>query len=125
VGARGAEWYLNQLASRSCWFYWQFSFTLQQNHCAILELPKLGMDPPSLTDLSCLENFRIKSVPANAFYISDFITEDEERVLLSKVCAFRYFNVRLQVLTLERSRQRQNLDGSNYQNEGFKHGHPI
>lgn len=43
------------------------------------------MDPSNLTNLS-LEDFRIKSLPSSVFYVSDFITEEEERVLLNKVC---------------------------------------
>lgn len=33
-----------------------------------------------------LEAARITSLPADAFYISDFISEDEESWLLQKVC---------------------------------------
>lgn len=43
------------------------------------------MADSNLTKLSSLEDIRIKSLPPSAFYIADFITEDEERVLLSKV----------------------------------------
>lgn len=32
-----------------------------------------------------LESARIKSLPEDAFYIADFITEDEEEMLLQKV----------------------------------------
>lgn len=33
-----------------------------------------------------LEVARIKSLPDDAFYIADFITEEEEELLLQKVC---------------------------------------
>lgn len=33
-----------------------------------------------------LENARIKDLPSTAYYISNFITEEEERIILSKVC---------------------------------------
>jgi len=32
-----------------------------------------------------LEDVRVKSLPSSAFYIADFITEEEEQVLLNKV----------------------------------------
>lgn len=32
-----------------------------------------------------LETVRIKSLPDDAFYLADFITEEEEEVLLQKV----------------------------------------
>lgn len=35
-----------------------------------------------------LEKARITSLPEDAFYISDFITEDEEEALLQKVCMY-------------------------------------
>lgn len=35
----------------------------------------------------CLEDVRVKDVPSSAFYISDFISEEEEQILLAKVCA--------------------------------------
>lgn len=42
-------------------------------------LPQLTFLPDSLEDV------RIKSLPSSAFYIADFITEEEEQVLLNKV----------------------------------------
>jgi alkylated DNA repair protein alkB family protein 6 len=43
----------------------------------------------SLPPLTCLptslEDARIKSLPPSAFYIADFITQEEEEVLLNKV----------------------------------------
>ncbi|PVH72119.1 hypothetical protein DL98DRAFT_520650 [Cadophora sp. DSE1049] len=39
----------------------------------------------SLTRPVCLEDVRIKGIPQSAFYISDFITLDEEQVLLNKI----------------------------------------
>jgi hypothetical protein len=38
----------------------------------------IAMPPP-------LEDVRIKSIPSSAYYIADFITQEEERVLLKKV----------------------------------------
>ncbi len=35
---------------------------------------------------ACLEDVKIKSLPATAFYISDFVNEEEELALLNKVC---------------------------------------
>jgi hypothetical protein len=42
---------------------------------------------PQLTSMPApLEAVRIKGLPDSAFYVSDFITEEEERALLNKVC---------------------------------------
>ena len=42
---------------------------------------------PQLTNMpASLEAVRIKGLPDSAFYISNFITEEEERALLNKVC---------------------------------------
>lgn len=38
-----------------------------------------------LTLPDSLEDVRIKTLPASAFYIADFVTSEEEQVLLSKV----------------------------------------
>ncbi|EKD20517.1 uncharacterized protein L3040_004194 [Drepanopeziza brunnea f. sp. 'multigermtubi'] len=38
-----------------------------------------------LTMPACLEDVRIKSLPATAFYISDFISGEEEQALLTKI----------------------------------------
>lgn len=35
---------------------------------------------------SSLASYKINSLPATAYYIPDFITEDEERTILDKVC---------------------------------------
>jgi alkylated DNA repair protein alkB family protein 6 len=43
-------------------------------------------NPPVMTALpTSLEDYKIKSLPASAFYIADFITQEEERILLEKV----------------------------------------
>ena len=39
----------------------------------------------SLTGSACLEDYRIQGLPPSAFYISDFVSETEEQVLLDKV----------------------------------------
>jgi alkylated DNA repair protein alkB homolog 6 len=38
-----------------------------------------------LTASACLEDYRIQCLPSSAFYISDFISEAEEQMLLDKV----------------------------------------
>jgi hypothetical protein len=38
-----------------------------------------------LTAFACLEDYRIQGLPSSAFYISEFISETEEQVLLDKV----------------------------------------
>jgi alkylated DNA repair protein alkB family protein 6 len=41
---------------------------------------------PQLTSLpTSLEDARIKSLPSSAFYIADFISKEEEQILLNKV----------------------------------------
>jgi alkylated DNA repair protein alkB family protein 6 len=37
---------------------------------------------------ACLEDVRIENLPADAFYVADFITPDEEQVILEKVYHF-------------------------------------
>jgi alkylated DNA repair protein alkB homolog 6 len=47
------------------------------------------MDPESpqlIVMPTCLEDVRIKSLPSSAFYIANFISKEEEQVLLNKVC---------------------------------------
>jgi len=44
------------------------------------------MVPPQLISLpASLEDVRIKTLPSSAFYIADFITEEEEQTLLNKI----------------------------------------
>jgi hypothetical protein len=38
-----------------------------------------------------LEDVRIRSLPSGAFYIADFITEEEEAILLNKVSCLHAF----------------------------------
>lgn len=40
---------------------------------------------PSVVLPNSLEHVRIKALPPAVYYISDFITEDEERAILDKV----------------------------------------
>lgn len=97
---------------------------------------------PQLTFLpDALENVRIKSLPSSAFYIADFITKEEEQVLLNKVSRIPPF-LSISLLSAlvhkeaskacsiadlheSRSKQRLNLDGSNYLKGASKHGRPI
>jgi len=41
-----------------------------------------------MSDIIDLKTARIASLPGTGFYIADFITEDEEDVLLTKVSIF-------------------------------------
>ncbi|CAD6442965.1 35758b1c-b936-45c6-bc69-b9a63c2ae389 [Sclerotinia trifoliorum] len=43
------------------------------------------MDFQQLTLPTCLDEAQIKSLPSKAFYVPDFLTEDEEQVLLQKI----------------------------------------
>jgi alkylated DNA repair protein alkB homolog 6 len=47
-----------------------------------------------LTASACLEDYRIQGLPSSAFYISEFINEAEEQVLLDKVGKRRLLLVR-------------------------------
>ena len=41
---------------------------------------------PQLTSLpASLEDARVESLPSSVFYIADFITKEEEQILLNKV----------------------------------------
>merc|ERR1711939_77459 len=60
--------------AQSFLFYWKPSF------CYTME-PQMQ----SLTMPVCLEDVRIKGIPQSAFYISDFISAEEEQVLLNKI----------------------------------------
>lgn len=84
----------------------------------------VAMDsPPQLTSLpASLEDVRIKTLPSSAFYIADFITKEEEQVLLNKVSHIRFC---LDIADLSRSKQHLNHDGNNYPKDAFKYGPPI
>lgn len=45
----------------------------------------MALQTLSLIMPACLEDVKINDVPHSAFYISDFITEEEEQILLNKV----------------------------------------
>ena len=50
------------------------------------ELPGISVIPASLDDV------RVKQLPNNAFYISDFISVDEEQFILDKVCGIKHLH---------------------------------
>lgn len=47
-----------------------------------------GRDRSSLLLPSSLEHARITSLPQAAYYIPNFITEEEEKMILDKVCLY-------------------------------------
>ena len=49
-------------------------------------LPRLTAIPP------CLEEVGVKGLPPTVYYISDFITPEEELILLNKVCEYRLWH---------------------------------
>jgi alkylated DNA repair protein alkB family protein 6 len=79
------------------------------------------MDPgsPQLVAMpACLEEARIKSLPSSAFYIPDFISQEEEQVLLNKV--FNTSCRRFTVIDSFRSKRHQSLDGNNFQSDACR-----
>ena len=79
---------------------------------------------PSLGLPSSLEEAKIASLPDSFYYIADFITEDEERVLLDKVrfgaidSSPRY----AVTLTILRSHRLLSRAGKSLDTAGCKHG---
>lgn len=47
-----------------------------------------GGDRSGLLPPSSLEHVRITSLPQTAYYIPNFITEEEEQIILDKVCLY-------------------------------------
>lgn len=69
-----------------------------------------------------LESVQIKTLPSSAYYISEFITQEEERFLLEKV---HFLGRRLtlrQSIDANRSRRLLNLDGSSFPKGACKLG---
>lgn len=46
----------------------------------------MASSQPNISLPSSLASCKIDGLPATAYYIPDFITEDEERTILDKVC---------------------------------------
>jgi hypothetical protein len=70
---------------------------------------------------SSVEEAEVKSLPSSAYYIADFITEEEEQMLLNKVSVC-YILAKLSA-NFERSQQPQNLAGNNSPIDECKYGH--
>ena len=68
-----------------------------------------------------LEDAKITRLPSTAYYIPNFISEEEERLLLDKVCIWRWHC--LLSLMAPRSPPRRSHDGSSSLTAGSKHGH--
>jgi len=64
---------------------------------------------------ACLEDVRIKSLPSSAFYIADFISQEEEQVLLNKVCSTLLLVIHSDGLV--RLKLHQSPDGNNFQSD--------
>jgi alkylated DNA repair protein alkB family protein 6 len=45
---------------------------------------------PVIGSTAGLEEFRIQSLPSAAYYIPDFITKEEEKIILNKVSVHRF-----------------------------------
>jgi len=91
---------------------------LPTTHTNIHKLP-----PKLITMPDCLEDYRIKSLPGSAYYVPNFVTEEEERVLLNKVGN----HSRNLVLATEppRSRLLRSHDGNICLRDAFRPGLPI
>lgn len=76
----------------------------------------IAMPPP-------LEDVRINSIPSSAYYIADFITQEEERVLLKKVSTvFCDKAFAVCIVDLERLKPLQNLGGNSCHTADYKRG---
>jgi hypothetical protein len=71
---------------------------------------------------ACLEEARIQALPSAAYYIPNFITGEEEHMLLHKVGGNIYRLCKGQGGDCYRSRQPLSPDGNNYLIDAFKHG---
>lgn len=81
------------------------------------------MDGVSLP--TSLEHARVTSLPSTSYYIPNFISEEEERIILDKVrLVTPFFKTPLPNLCL-RSPLLLNQDGSSLLIADFKHGLPI
>ena len=60
--------------------------------------------------VSSLEEARVQSLPSSAYYIADFITEEEEQILLSKVSPQTL--LRISSTNVSRSQQPQSHAGN-------------
>jgi hypothetical protein len=70
-----------------------------------------------------LEDFKIKGLPSSAFYIANFISEEEEQLLLEKV---RFCSHAISPFTdFSRLPQRQNQDGKNFRKDVYRRGRQI
>ena len=73
--------------------------------------------------VSSLEEARVQSLPSSAYYIADFITEEEEQILLNKVSPQTL--LRVYPADILRSQQRQSLAGNILPIDACKPGHPT
>jgi len=97
--------------AQSFLFYWKPSF------CYTME-PQMQ----SLTMPVCLEDVRIKGIPQSAFYISDFISAEEEQVLLNKV-GMLFWSITGS--DDGRSKRPRSPDGNSCRNGDCRYGLPI
>lgn len=69
-----------------------------------------------------LEEVRIESLPSNAYYISNFLSEDEERWILRKV-GVAIASIPEYLLIESSSKTHQSQLGRTYSIVGCRHGH--